>query len=146
MTTFTLQNSDPECTVNLPNNLSQDQLESFPAFKIWISTLQRSLSLQGNGSHEFHADPYKLRKIDVQSVDYFGGERLGFVKLKADVSNDNGEKLPGSVFLRGGSVAMLVRSHIEIVPTVYAADSYLGSLYCSQMMHLSVQKKTSMSL
>ena len=30
-----------------------------------------------------------------------------FVKLRAEVSNDAGEKLPGSVFLRGGSVAML---------------------------------------
>lgn len=39
---------------------------------------------------------------------FFGGERIGFIKFKAEVSNDNGEKFPGSVFLRGGSVAMLV--------------------------------------
>ena len=49
-----------------------------------------------------------LRKIDIQTVDYFGGERIGFVKLQAEVSNDEGEKLPGAVFLRGGSVGMLV--------------------------------------
>ena len=109
MTTFTLSGSAPTCPVEIPSDLSQDQVESFPAFKNWISTLQRSLTLQRNPSHVFHADPYKLRKITVQSVDYFGGKRLGFIKLKAEISNDNGEKLPGSVFLRGGSVAMLVR-------------------------------------
>lgn len=49
-----------------------------------------------------------LRKVDVQAVDFFGGGRLGFVKLKANVSNGSGESLPGSVFLRGGSVGMLV--------------------------------------
>ena len=31
------------------------------------------------------------------------------MKLKADISNSSGERLPGSVFLRGGSVGMLVR-------------------------------------
>lgn len=29
--------------------------------------------------------------------------------MKAEVSNDSGESLPGSILLRGGSVAMLVR-------------------------------------
>lgn len=81
---------------------------SFTAFKEWISSLQHSLSLQKEASHTFHAQPYRLRRVDVQAVDFFGGERIGFVKLKAEISNDEGEQLPGSVFLRGGSVAMLV--------------------------------------
>jgi ADP-sugar diphosphatase len=109
MSTFTLPNSSPECSVQLTDNLGQEQLLSFPAFKRWISTLQHSLSLQTNPNHTFHDAPYKLRNIEIQSVDYFGGERIGFIKLKSEVSNDNGEKLPGSVFLRGPSVAMLVR-------------------------------------
>ncbi len=109
MTTFTLPNSEPEVAVNLTSNLSEEQLLSFPAFKTWISTLQHSLSTQKDQSHPFNPAPYRLRKIDVQSVDFFGGKRLGFVKLKTEVSNDNGEKLPGSVFLRGGSVGMMVR-------------------------------------
>ncbi len=108
MSTFTLPNSKPECSVRLTSDLSKDQLLSFPAFKTWVSTLQHSLSLQEDKSHVFHAAPYKLRNIDVQSVDFFGGKHLGFIKLKAEVSNDEGEKLPGSVFLRGGSVGMLV--------------------------------------
>lgn len=89
-------------------DLSQEDLWHFPAFRVWLSTLQRSLEQQRNPSHEFFEDPYVLRTIDVQAVDFFGGGRLGFVKLKAGVSNASGESLPGSVFLRGGSVGMLV--------------------------------------
>ena len=107
MSSFMLPNSQPEVQVNLTSDLSKDQLLAFPAFKNWISTLQHSLSLQQEKSHTFSAVPYALRKIDIQAVDFFGGNRLGFVKLKAEVSNDNGESLPGSIFLRGGSVGMM---------------------------------------
>ncbi|KAL8668013.1 MAG: hypothetical protein Q9168_007118 [Polycauliona sp. 1 TL-2023] len=116
MTTFTLPDSKPEVPIQLPSGLEQEQLLSFPAFKTWISTLQHSLSLQQDSSHTFNPAPYRLRQIDVQSVDFFGGKRLGFVKLKADISNDHGEKLPGSVFLRGGSVAMMLILQPDDVP------------------------------
>lgn len=110
MSTFTLPSSSlGEVPVRLTPDLTKDQLLSFPAFKNWISTLEHSLSLQSKDSnHTFHNSPYKLRKIDVQSVDFFGSGKLGFVKLKAEVSNDNEEQLPGSCFLRGGSVGMMV--------------------------------------
>ena len=108
MSTFTLPDSHPEVPVHLISDLNKDQLLSFPAFKNWISTLKHSLALQKNKSHTFHSSPYQLRKIDIQSVDFFGGGRLGFLKLKAEISNNNGESLPGSVFLRGGSVGMMV--------------------------------------
>ncbi|KAJ5723781.1 hypothetical protein N7488_001816 [Penicillium malachiteum] len=107
MSTFTIPGSS-SIRVNTASDLSQDELLSFPAFKTWISTLQRSLETQKLPSHEFHADPFVLRRIDIQAVDRFGGKRLGFVKLRADVSNSKGESLPGSVFLRGGSVGMLL--------------------------------------
>lgn len=108
MSTFTLPDSEPPVTVQLTPDLSQTQLLSFPAFKIWLSTLRHSLSRQRDPSHEFHSKPYSLRGINVQAVDHFGANRLGFIKFKADVSTENGDKLPGSVFLRGGSVGMLV--------------------------------------
>ncbi len=78
----------------------------------WIKTLQSNLKLQEtNPQHEFHASPYKLKKIGVQSADWFGGgKRLGFLKLQAEVKNEDGESLPGSVFLRGPSVGMMVSS------------------------------------
>ena len=108
MSTFTLPSTNPPVAVNLTPDLTEDQLLAFPAFKTWISTLQQSLSSQRNSAHTFHSSPYKLRKIDIQAVDVFRGNRIGFIKLKAEVSNDNGEKLPGSVFLRGGSVGMML--------------------------------------
>lgn len=51
-------------------------------------------------------------------MDYFGGGRLGFIKMRADVSNDSGESLPGSILLRGGSVAMLVRFQFLLFQSV----------------------------
>ena len=116
MSTFNLPNVHPEVPVHLTPTLEKDQLLSFPAFKVWISTLQHSLSTQQNPTHTFNSAPYKLRKIDVQTVDFFGGGRIGFLKLKAEVSNDNSEKLPGSVFLRGGSVGMMLILQPDDVP------------------------------
>lgn len=106
--TFSLPHGGSEVSVHLTSELGKDQLLSFPAFKTWLSNLQHSLATQKQKSHAFHEAPYQLRRIDIQHVDFFGGGRIGFLKLKADVSNDKGEKLPGSVFLRGGSVAMMV--------------------------------------
>ncbi|KZF22910.1 hypothetical protein L228DRAFT_210502 [Xylona heveae TC161] len=124
MSSFILPSSSPAVNVTVPEDLSKDQLLSFPAFKNWISTLQHSLSLQQNKDHTFHDLPYKLRRIRVQSVDYFGGERLGFVKLQAEISNDNGEKLPGSVFLRGGSVGMMLVLQPDDVPEHSEDEKY----------------------
>ena len=108
MSVFQLPGMLPSVPVQLTEDLSQQQLLDFPAFQTWIETLQSSLNLQQDKEHPFHPSPYSLRSITVQSCDFFGGKRLGFVKLKADVSNNEGDKLPGSVFLRGGSVAMLI--------------------------------------
>jgi len=108
MSTFTLPNSESKVIIHLTPDLEEDQLLSFLPFKTWINTLEHSLSTQKSKSHTFHAAPYKLRKINIQSVDFFGGGRVGFIKLRAEVSNDDGEKLPGSVLLRGGSVGMML--------------------------------------
>lgn len=110
MSSFTLPSTDPVVSVKLTSDLSRDQLLAFPAFETWLKTLQHSLSLQKQASHAFHNAPYVLRAIEVQAVDFFGGGRLGFVKLRAEVSNEKGERLPGSIFLRGGSVCMMVRT------------------------------------
>jgi ADP-sugar diphosphatase len=111
MATFNLPKTNPACPVRLTENITQDQLLSYPAFKIWHKTVTHSLSLQTKPDHEFNKSPYKLRGITVQSVDWFGSgekKRLGFVKFQAQITNDNGEHLPGAVFMRGSSVAMLL--------------------------------------
>ncbi|GAB7348744.1 hypothetical protein MBLNU459_g7478t1 [Dothideomycetes sp. NU459] len=125
MSTFTLPDSNPECPVHLIEDLSKDQLLDFPAFKTWVSTLQHSLTQQKNQDHTFHAAPYQLRRIQVQHVDKFGGGRIGFIKLAAEVTNDDGEKLPGSVFLRGGSVAMLLILQPDDVPEDSEEDKHV---------------------
>jgi ADP-sugar diphosphatase len=96
--------------VELPagSPITQEQLLSFPPFKAWLATLGTSLSAQTSQDHPFHDEPYNLRRIDIQAVDIFGGGRIGFIKMQTDVSNDKGEWLPGAVFLRGASVAVMV--------------------------------------
>lgn len=111
MAYFNLPNTTPPCPVQLPDDLTQDQLLNFPAFKTWHKTITHTLSLQAQPNHTFHTRPYTLRSINVQSVDWFGigpGRRLGFIKLRADIRNDDNEWLPGAVFMRGGSVGMLI--------------------------------------
>ncbi|EQL00425.1 NUDIX family hydrolase [Ophiocordyceps sinensis CO18] len=94
--------------IDLPHGISRHQLQSFRPFNNWALTLHKSLGLQTNSSHPFHAEPYALRSITIQSYDRFGGDRLGFVKLTASVSNAAGESLPAATLLRGPSVGMLV--------------------------------------
>ncbi|KAK4227518.1 NUDIX family hydrolase [Podospora fimiseda] len=94
--------------ITLPEGLTQETVLNFNPFATWLSTLTHSLSLQSiNPSHPFHSDPYTLRSITIQSYDLFG-PRLGFLKLQSQITNSAGDFLPGAVFLRGPSVAMLV--------------------------------------
>jgi len=105
---YTLPNLDKSIKVTLPHNLTEEQLRNFPAFKKWINTFTTSLKLQENKDHKFYSSPYSIKNIEVQSVVEFGPGKPGFVKIQVTVKNNNEEWLPGAVFLRGGSVAMLV--------------------------------------
>ena len=42
------------------------------------------------------------------------GPRVGFIKFKADIVNEEGSFLPGIVFMRGGAVTMLVILDCEV--------------------------------
>ncbi|KAK5090878.1 hypothetical protein LTS08_002213 [Lithohypha guttulata] len=97
-----------ECRYNLPAGLTKDQLQSFPAYKVWISALTKTLNAQASPENPYHEKPYRLHGITIQAVDRFRGGRLGFLKLTADIRTDDGETIPGSIFMRGGSVAMLL--------------------------------------
>lgn len=111
-----------------PNNPSSSKPPAFtfPALHNWFAKLHSNCKLQHHDeSHPFYKHPYKLREIDVQAVDWFwrnrpGGQedKLGFMKIQAKIETDeylhDGEEkeradwLPGAVFLRGGSVGVLV--------------------------------------
>ena len=126
MSTFTLPNSNPPIPIHLTSDITSDQLLAFPAFKTWIGTLQHSLGLQRTRpDHPFHGDPYRLQNIAIQAVDYFGSKKIGFIKLKAEVKNESGESLPGSVFLRGGAVGMLVILQPDDVPVEDVDEKYV---------------------
>lgn len=52
------------------------------------------------------SDEFAIEKIDIQSIDMFG-QNVGFIKFNATV-NCKGSPVPGIVFMRGGSVAILI--------------------------------------
>ncbi|KAF7533725.1 hypothetical protein G7054_g6843 [Neopestalotiopsis clavispora] len=110
---FDLEGFSNPVKVMLPENFTKSELLGFPAFDNWTRSLQHNLALQQDPNHSFHQYPYRLTKVEIQSVDKFetkAGTKIGFVKLKADVISDKPKAppLPGIVFLRGGSVAMLM--------------------------------------
>lgn len=107
----------------LPVSVSRPSF-TFPALEDWLTRLFENFRLQENESHPYHKHPYRLRELDIQAVDWFwrnvpGKEdKLGFMKIQSKIETDPyvhaGEEkeradwLPGAVFLRGGSVAILV--------------------------------------
>ncbi|KPI37008.1 Nudix hydrolase 14, chloroplastic [Cyphellophora attinorum] len=107
MSTGTFAWNFPNVEIKLPEGLPGKQLLDFRPFDQWWRTLSESLRGQDNPTHPFHASPYRLEAIEIQSVDHFGS-RIGFIKLKATMRNGDGEIIPGAVFMRGGSVAMLI--------------------------------------
>ncbi|MCJ1331274.1 hypothetical protein MMC10_007962 [Thelotrema lepadinum] len=112
-TTFTLTKPYSQVEVTLPSDLcSKEQLLGFRAFKEWLETMQTSIELQqSDRKHPFHLKEqrYSLKTILIQSVDWFG-PNIGFVKMKTLVTNTEAPEKPlaGVVFLRGGSVAILM--------------------------------------
>ncbi|ROV93499.1 hypothetical protein VSDG_06743 [Cytospora chrysosperma] len=107
--------------VYLPDNITIDQLNKFKGFNDWKQTTHKHLARQSDPKHAFHAHPYSLKSIEVQSVDRFPNGNIGFIKINANVEREpipaddqTGPKpnipknLPGIAFLRGGSVAMLM--------------------------------------
>lgn len=103
--------------VYLPNAITRYELENMRAFQDWKKTLHANLALQESEEHAHHAHPYSLRSIEVESVTKFPNGRVGSIKIDAAVErepfpeDDEGgipRSLPGTAFLRGGSVAMLM--------------------------------------
>jgi 8-oxo-dGTP pyrophosphatase MutT (NUDIX family) len=119
---FILPFFSPPVTVTLARDLdpkfNKQVLETYEPFVEWVEHLKTSLDLQMKEEenfekrHPFHDDPYQLKSIHIQAVDFFG-KRIGFLKYRAIIQNKKGNKgepmqLPGSIFMRGGSVGMLM--------------------------------------
>jgi len=74
-------------------------LREYKPFQEWLARLN-------------HGTRFILRGIHIQTIDMFG-PRVGFVKFRLDVVNEQGKFVPGIVFMRGGAVAILVILHCE---------------------------------
>ncbi|KAG9232274.1 NUDIX family hydrolase-like protein [Amylocarpus encephaloides] len=112
------------CAV-LCSNITEKELLNFPAFKSWFKRFQANLALQDTiPDHEFHNDPYILRLVEIQVVDRFG-ERIGFLKLSATIVNAAGDKLNGTIFMRGPSVGMLVLLQPDDLPEGSQDERYV---------------------
>lgn len=72
--------------------ISIDAAVTSKQFKDWLASMDRQC--------------FNVRAVHVQSVDMFG-QKVGFIKLRADVVDQNGKFVPGIVFMRGGSVGIL---------------------------------------
>ncbi|EKG17141.1 hypothetical protein MPH_05595 [Macrophomina phaseolina MS6] len=85
------------------------QLE-FKAFKDWRRSIRNNLERQSEPGHNFQADPWILREVKVHSVHVFANDKIGFMTIEAffERAVEEPKKLDRVVFLRGGSVAMLM--------------------------------------
>ncbi|ORZ23424.1 hypothetical protein BCR42DRAFT_458759 [Absidia repens] len=74
---------------------------AFGPFQEWARTLDRE-------QHD-RKEEMVITDIQVQNVDLFGTNKIGFVKFKANIKfKATGKSAPGIVFLRGGAVSMLI--------------------------------------
>jgi len=89
---------------------------NFIPFKTWISNVDPSIN---------------INKIVIQSVDMFG-PRIGFMKYQV-FGNVNGIPLPGVVFSRGNSVAVL--------PVLKLKDTPLRYVICTEQYRMPAGKK-----
>ncbi|KAJ8102044.1 hypothetical protein POJ06DRAFT_266657 [Lipomyces tetrasporus] len=110
--TFLYKSVRIEIAAHLTAILAAEQVHSFPPFVRWFARVQQSLlttPVKG-GATSTDATFYHLKKVDIQSADFFGKakDKLGFLKFTAIVEDDYGRRLPGVVFLRGQSVAILL--------------------------------------
>lgn len=111
--TFELPGWDPPVPVTHGSGITRDQILNFPGFDTWQKTLKSSLKKQKFSDHEFNRNPYDLKAVEIQSYDFTWdpktkSHRLLFIKLNTRVENPRGEIIPAVVFLRGGSVAVLI--------------------------------------
>ncbi|CAG8514089.1 4152_t:CDS:2, partial [Scutellospora calospora] len=91
---------------NIPITATQQNIEvasviKFKPFEDWVSSLSKEI---------FAVDKKELEinKIEIQNVDFFG-PKIGFIKFKVGAKLiENGKSVPGIVFMRGGSVAILL--------------------------------------
>jgi ADP-sugar diphosphatase len=111
MPNFTLPKHFPPIPITVADGLQLDEkrLTGFKAFRDWLDTLTKNLALQNTPGHTFQSDPWALKEIKVHSVTIFATGEIGFMTIEAILRrNKDPNRLDRVVFLRGGSVAVLM--------------------------------------
>lgn len=57
--------------------------------------------------YEKAKEEFNIESINIQSVDFFGN-KVGFIKLKAEIKDKEGHRIPGITFIRGNSVSVML--------------------------------------
>ena len=97
-----------EVADGLPKDVDEEVLLNFPAFRNWLYGLKENLSRQDRPGHTYQPDPFRLHGLKVHSITMFG-HNIGFMNIEALLRKDQEPKeLDRVVFLRGGSVAILM--------------------------------------
>lgn len=113
MIKFNVSHRGQDVEVTIPDHVSltQDQLLNYIPFKEWLKTTGKTLDLQETDKdHRFHKEKkrFRLRSILIESVNWWG-PRIGFIKMDTTITNGESDRaLPGTIFMRGGSVAVLI--------------------------------------
>ncbi|KAF2442213.1 hypothetical protein P171DRAFT_433761 [Karstenula rhodostoma CBS 690.94] len=92
-------------------DLDEKKLLGFPAFKGWLTTLTENLVRQKQPGQVYSTDPWRLEKVKIHHVTLFG-KNIGFMTIEAFLRKGDGQalkdRLDRVIFLRGGSVAVLM--------------------------------------
>ena len=106
---FDLSAWEPSIPVTVGDGIDIDEkrLMAFPAFDNWLRRLKTNLEMQDTPGHTYEKDPWRLTGIKIHSVTIFPNGNIGFMTIEALMKNNN-HPLDRVIFLRGGSVAVLM--------------------------------------
>tara|TARA_R110002003_G_scaffold194_7_gene15241 strand:- start:12884 stop:13765 length:882 start_codon:yes stop_codon:yes gene_type:complete len=112
---FQLSAWKPSIPVTVGDGIDIDEkrLMAFPAFKNWLESLKKNLAGQQTPGHTFEKEPWRLVGVKVHSVTVFANGKIGFMTIEAllrkkDAQQNKETQLDRVIFLRGGSVAVLM--------------------------------------
>ncbi|KAJ2332836.1 hypothetical protein GGI00_002610, partial [Coemansia sp. RSA 2681] len=91
-----------ECPSSIASEYSLAQIQQFSALAAWLQSLDEQVIAKPDSD-------ISIKTLSIQSVDGFKSGKIGFIKFSTDAHcTSSGRRIPGIVFLRGGSAAVLV--------------------------------------
>ncbi|KAL6712072.1 hypothetical protein ACN47E_003115 [Coniothyrium glycines] len=108
--TFDLPGWEPALKVTVSDgiDLDRERAMAFPALANWVDTMKKNLAVQEDIGSKFANDPWQLHEVKIHNVTVFANGKIGFMTIEAMLKTKGGKPLDRVVFLRGGSVAVLM--------------------------------------